>query len=112
MDPVRVTIWNEHVQDRTETPVTAIDPDGIHAVVDRAQRAVLGGMGLVVLHSWTRGLGRIVHLRPGHQTHPTYHHPDILRVIANACTWARSRVQGPARSSTHSPALEPVASAR
>jgi trehalose utilization protein len=242
MDPVRVTIWNEHVQERTDAPVAAIYPEGMHAaiaagiahlgefairsatladpehgltdevlastdtlvwwghvahdqvsdaVVDRVQAAVLGGMGLVVLHSghesrifrrlmgttcslrwreageherlwnlrpghpvlagigetielaeeemygepfdipepdellmigwfpggevfrslctWTRGLGRIVYLQPGHETHPTYHHPEILRVIANACAWARPSVRGEARRSVHSTALEPAA---
>ncbi|MET0772298.1 MAG: ThuA domain-containing protein [Candidatus Limnocylindrales bacterium] len=245
MDAVRVTIWNEHVQERTDAPAAAIYPDGIHgaiaagitplgdltirtatladaehgltddvlaatdtlvwwghvahdqvadAVVDRVQQAVLGGMGLVVLHSghesrifrrlmgttcslrwreageherlhnlrpehpvlagvgatielpqeemygepfdipepdellmigwfpggevfrslctWTRGLGRIVYLQPGHETHPTFHHPDILRVIANACAWARPQVRGEARRSANSPPLEPMADAR
>jgi trehalose utilization protein len=99
---VRVTIWNEYRQERSDEPVRAVYPDGIHAaieaglrehriddvrvatldepdhglppavleatdtlvwwghaahdevsdaVVDRVQAAVLGGMGLVVLHS-------------------------------------------------------------
>jgi len=245
MDPVNVTIWNEHVQERTDAPVASVYPEGIHAaiatgiaplgdlsirtatladaehgltdevlaatdtlvwwghvahdqvsdaVVDRVQQAVLGGMGLVVLHSghesrifrrlmgttcslrwrevgeherlhnlrpehpvlagigqtielpeeemygepfdipepdellmigwfpggevfrslctWTRGLGRIVYLQPGHETHPTFHHPDILRVVANACAWARPSVRGKARRSANSPALEPLPSAQ
>src|ERR687893_2842913 len=102
--PVRVTVWGENVHERTEEPVRAIYPDGMHAtiaagvssllgervrvrtatlqepehgltrdvldgtdvltwwghaahgevddaVVDRVQDAVLGGMGLLVLHS-------------------------------------------------------------
>ncbi len=239
MEPTRVTIWNEHVHERTDADVAAIYPEGIHgaiaagiapladlairtatladpehgltdevlnatdtlvwwghvahdqvsdAVVDRVQAAVLGGMGLVVLHSghesrifrrlmgttcsllwresgeherlhslrpehpalagigatvelaeeemygepfdipepdellmigwfpggevfrslctWTRGLGRIVYLQPGHETHPTYHHPDILRIVANACEWARPRTRGEARRSRNAPALE------
>jgi trehalose utilization protein len=240
MEPTRVTIWNEHVQERTQPPVAAVYPDGIHAaiatgiapladlairtatladpdhgltdevldatdtlvwwghvaheevsdaVVDRVQAAVLGGMGLVVLHSghesrifrrlmgttcslhwresgeherlhsirpehpilagigatvelpeeemygepfdvpepeellmigwfpggevfrslatWGRGLGKVVYLQPGHETHPTYRHPDILRIVANACAWARPRVRGQARQSENSPELEP-----
>lgn len=37
---------------------------------------------------YTRGKGRIFYFRPGHETHPTYYHPDIRRVIANAVHWA------------------------
>jgi trehalose utilization protein len=97
----RVTVWNEHRQERTDAPVRALYPDGIHgaiaagltdagfdvrtatldepehgltdavlaetdvltwwghvahpevddAIVDRVQRRVLDGMGLIVLHS-------------------------------------------------------------
>lgn len=35
-----------------------------------------------------RGLGKIFYFRPGHEEHPTYFHPDIQKVIANACKWA------------------------
>lgn len=245
MEPTRVTIWNEHIHERTDERVASIYPAGIHGaiaagiapfaglevrtatleepehglseealaatdtlvwwghvghdrvsdpVVDRVQQAVLGGMGLVVLHSghesrvfrrlmgttcslhwresgererlhnlrpghpvldgiggtveldeeemygepfdipdpdellmigwypggevfrslctWTRGMGRIVYLQPGHETHPTYHHPDILRIIANACQWARPRVRGEARRSLESPPFERAAGAR
>ena len=37
---------------------------------------------------YTRGQGRIFYFRPGHETLPTYHHPDVQRVIANAVRWA------------------------
>ncbi|HEX2755991.1 MAG TPA: ThuA domain-containing protein [Candidatus Limnocylindrales bacterium] len=97
----RVTVWSEHRQERSDPPVAAIYPDGIHgaiaaglrdagfevrtatldepehglteavlaatdvltwwghvahdevddAIVDRVQRRVLDGMGLIVLHS-------------------------------------------------------------
>jgi len=33
---------------------------------------------------YTRGRGRIFYLRPGHESFPTYHHPEVQRVIANA----------------------------
>ena len=66
-----------------------------------------GGEVFRSLCTWTRGLGRIVYLQPGHETHPTYHHRDILRIIANACSWAAPRVRGAPRRSENSPALEP-----
>lgn len=37
---------------------------------------------------YTRGAGKIFYFRPGHETLPTYHHPDVQRVIANAARWA------------------------
>ena len=230
---IRVTVWNEHRQERSDSPVARIYPDGIHAaiadglrgldtgggepgdesgddlevrtatldepgnglpddvlattdvltwwghvahdevpaeLVDRVQARVLDGMGLVVLHSghfsrifkrlmgttcdlkwredgrrerlwvvdpshpiaaglgesfvlgeeemygehfdipapdelvlvswfeggevfrsgctWRRGRGRVVYLRPGHETHPTYFDPGMRRLIANAVRWA------------------------
>ncbi|MBI5691351.1 MAG: ThuA domain-containing protein [Verrucomicrobia bacterium] len=39
--------------------------------------------------TWRRGHGRIFYFRPGHETHPTYHHPQVQRVILNAVRWAR-----------------------
>jgi trehalose utilization protein len=216
----RVTVWNEFRQERSDPPVQAIYPDGIHtaiadglreagfavrtatldepehglteaalretdvltwwghaahdevedAVVERVRQRVLEGMGLVVLHSghfskifrqlmgttcnlkwreagereriwvvdpshpiaeglgesfvidheemygehfdvpapdqlvlvswfqggeifrsgccYARGRGRIFYFRPGHETHPTYFHPDVRLVIANAARWA------------------------
>jgi trehalose utilization protein len=37
--------------------------------------------------TWTRGAGKIVYFRPGHETFPTYHNPDVLKVIENAVRW-------------------------
>lgn len=37
---------------------------------------------------YERGRGRIFYFRPGHETHPTYHHAAVRRVIANAVRWA------------------------
>lgn len=50
-----------------------------------------GGEVFRSLCTWQRGLGKVVYFQPGHQTHPSYHHPDIQRVIANASTWAAAR---------------------
>lgn len=43
---------------------------------------------------YSRGRGKIFYFRPGHETFPTYHQPEVLRVIANACRWA-APVAGP-----------------
>jgi trehalose utilization protein len=37
---------------------------------------------------YSRGAGKIFYFRPGHELHPTYHHADVQRVIANAVRWA------------------------
>jgi trehalose utilization protein len=37
---------------------------------------------------YTRGQGRIFYFRPGHETIPTYHNPQIQKVISNAIKWA------------------------
>lgn len=57
--------------------------------------------------TWQRGHGRIFYFRPGHETYPTYHHPDVQRVIANAARWARATVRIP-DTCPHSPSLEPM----
>jgi trehalose utilization protein len=38
--------------------------------------------------AWRRGRGRVFYFRPGHETHPTYHDANVLRVITNAVRWA------------------------
>jgi trehalose utilization protein len=38
--------------------------------------------------TWTRGAGRVVYFRPGHETFPTYHNKTVLRVVENAVQWA------------------------
>jgi trehalose utilization protein len=38
--------------------------------------------------TFRRGKGKIFYFRPGHETHPTYHNRDVLRVIANGVKWA------------------------
>jgi trehalose utilization protein len=35
-----------------------------------------------------RGRGKIFYFRPGHETHPIYHQPEVLKVITNAVHWA------------------------
>lgn len=35
-----------------------------------------------------QGIGRVFYFRPGHETYPTYHQAEVLRVIYNAVRWA------------------------
>jgi len=56
-----------------------------------------------------RGNGRIFYFRPGHETNPTYHDKNIIRVITNAVRWARqsSRIQ---HKAPHAEPLEEIRS--
>ncbi|MCX7852096.1 MAG: ThuA domain-containing protein [Caldilineales bacterium] len=51
---------------------------------------------------YTRGRGKIFYFRPGHETYPTYHHSQVLRVIANAVRWAAA-TPGPIPTFGHHP---------
>ena len=46
-----------------------------------------GGEVFRSLCTWSRGAGRVVYFRPGHETFPTYYNPTVLRVIENAVRW-------------------------
>ena len=37
---------------------------------------------------YQRGLGKIFYFRPGDENYPTYYHPQVQRVMANAVRWA------------------------
>jgi trehalose utilization protein len=56
---------------------------------------------------YERGRGRIFYFRPGHETHPTYFHPDVRRVIANAASWASQPAGAPQAFGNRQP-LEPL----
>lgn len=45
--------------------------------------------------TWTRGKGKIVYFRPGHEAFPTYFQPEVRRVLANAVKWAGPRSSSP-----------------
>ena len=45
--------------------------------------------------TWTRGKGKVVYFRPGHETFPTYFQPEVQRVITNAIRWAAPRSTSP-----------------
>jgi trehalose utilization protein len=47
--------------------------------------------------TWHRGRGRIFYFRPGHETYPIFHRPDIQRVLINAVRWAIFRGNAEAR---------------
>lgn len=36
---------------------------------------------------WRRGKGRIFYLRPGHETYPIYHNPEIQKLLRNIVRW-------------------------
>lgn len=60
---------------------------------------------------WKRGGGRVFYFRPGHETFPSYHHADVLKVIENGIRY----VAPPAGVITYrngspniKPSLEPI----
>jgi len=57
--------------------------------------------------TFTRGKGKIFYFRPGHETFPTYHHPEILKVIKNGVKWVYPTEIG-ALSFGNVPAIENV----
>ncbi|RPI99325.1 MAG: trehalose utilization protein ThuA [Chloroflexi bacterium] len=44
---------------------------------------------------YQRGRGRVFYFRPGHETFPIYHQPEVQRVIANAVRWAAPHTIAP-----------------
>lgn len=38
---------------------------------------------------WRRGLGKVFYFQPGHEMCPTYHNPNIQKVLQNAVAWAK-----------------------
>jgi trehalose utilization protein len=57
--------------------------------------------------TWRRGNGKIFYFRPGHETYPTYHNPQVQQVIANGVRWAHSGLRI-ADSCLNRPPLEPL----
>ena len=49
-----------------------------------------------------RGRGKIFYFRPGHETYPIYHQPEVLQVISNAVHWAAPSA-GPTVNFGHRP---------
>jgi trehalose utilization protein len=39
--------------------------------------------------TWKRGNGKIFYFRPGHETYPTYHQAEVIRILQNGVHWAK-----------------------
>ena len=57
---------------------------------------------------YERGRGRIFYFRPGHETHPSYFHPQVRRVISNAVRWAAQPGGEPVTFGNRTQSLEPI----
>lgn len=56
---------------------------------------------------YNRGAGKIFYFRPGHETFPVYHQPDIQKVIGNAVKWA-APISGPKTTYGNTKPLEEI----
>lgn len=56
---------------------------------------------------YRRGKGKLFYFRPGHETFPIYHQPEVLQVITNAVHWA-APTQGAIVSYGRVSPLEPI----
>lgn len=45
--------------------------------------------------TYRRGLGKIFYFRPGHETYPTYHNAQVIRIIANGVKWTAPALNDP-----------------
>lgn len=57
--------------------------------------------------TWTRGNGRIVHIKPGHEAFPIYYNENVRRLIRNAADWCVPVIRYLPKSENTEP-LEPV----
>jgi trehalose utilization protein len=44
---------------------------------------------------WNLGRGKVVYIRPGHETFPVFHEPHMLRLVENACRLGGQKERGP-----------------
>lgn len=56
--------------------------------------------------TFRRGYGKIFYFQPGHETSPTYHNPNIQRILTNAVFWAKPDVRWEKITSHYPQALE------
>jgi trehalose utilization protein len=54
-----------------------------------------------------RGKGKIFYFRPGHESYPIYHNPQVLKVIENAIRWA-APTNGPTPSFGNTKPIEKI----
>lgn len=47
-----------------------------------------GGEVFRSLCTWSRGKGKVVYFRPGHETYPIYFHEQVRLILTNAAIWA------------------------
>ncbi|MBH5319921.1 ThuA domain-containing protein [Paenibacillus sp. GSMTC-2017] len=52
---------------------------------------------------YRRGKGKLFYFRPGHETFPVYHQPEVLKVISNAVYWAEPTVGATTRGGRTEP---------
>ena len=45
--------------------------------------------------TWVRDNGRVFYFQPGHETYPTYKHPDVQKIILNAVRWCKPVIRIP-----------------
>ncbi|MEK3882935.1 ThuA domain-containing protein [Paenibacillus sp. PL2-23] len=56
---------------------------------------------------YRRGKGKLFYFRPGHETFPIYHQPEVLKVIGNGVHWAAPTVGASSLAGRVAP-LEPI----
>lgn len=57
--------------------------------------------------TYRRGNGKIFYFQPGHETYPSYYHPEVQQVIKNAVVWANPTPNAYPKYGNHQP-LSPI----
>ena len=45
--------------------------------------------------TWQRDNGRVFYFQPGHETYPTYKHPEVQKILLNAVRWCKPVIRIP-----------------
>jgi trehalose utilization protein len=86
--PLAAGLPDEFTLDRTEMydePYHVPEPDAV--VCEETWEA---GERFRSVMAWRVGRGRVVYIRPGHETYPVWKDDRMLRVLENAVRWRRS----------------------